>query len=67
MPASAGGDAPGPGEPITTTRIPAGHYFVMGDDRGNSSDSRVFGPISSSLIVGRADARIWPLGRAGGL
>ncbi len=56
-----------PGGPITTTRIPAGHYFVMGDDRGNSSDSRVFGPISRSLIVGRADARIWPLGHAGGL
>ena len=47
--------------------IPKGDYYVMGDNRGNSSDSRVFGPIPGSLIVGRADFRIWPLSRLGGL
>jgi signal peptidase I len=41
--------------------IPKGYYFVMGDNRGFSSDSRVFGPISGSLIVGRVVMRIWPL------
>jgi signal peptidase I len=33
--------------------VPAGEYFVMGDNRAGSSDSRVFGPISQSSITGR--------------
>jgi signal peptidase I len=45
------------------TIIPKGNYFVMGDNRGNSKDSRVFGPIAKSLIVGRAFIRIWPISR----
>jgi signal peptidase I len=47
--------------------VPAGQIFVMGDNRCGSSDSRVFGPIDQDLVVGRATARIYPLGRWGWL
>jgi signal peptidase I len=47
--------------------IPAGDYFVMGDNRGDSADSRVIGPISGSLIVGRAFLIVWPIGQIGTL
>jgi signal peptidase I len=47
--------------------IPAGEYFVMGDNRTDSEDSRFFGPIPKSLIVGRAVAVVWPLSRAKGV
>ena len=39
------------------------HLWVMGDNRGNSSDSRVFGPIRRDTVVGRALVRVWPPGR----
>lgn len=44
-------------------KIPQGYYFVMGDNRPFSEDSRYFGPISGKLIVGRVVMRIWPLSR----
>jgi signal peptidase I len=46
-------------------RIPAGDVFVMGDNRPESCDSRYWGPISESTIVGEVDLRIWPLSRIG--
>lgn len=45
------------------TTIPAGYYFVMGDNRCESHDSRAFGAIKGSTIVGRAFVRIWPPSR----
>ncbi len=48
----------GPMEKVT---VPPGHYWVMGDNRGNSSDSRVFGPIPESSIIGRAFVKVWPI------
>jgi signal peptidase I len=49
------------GPPITKQVVPAGHYFVMGDNRTDSSDSRFFGTIARSSIIGRAFILIWPL------
>jgi signal peptidase I len=47
--------------------IPADHYWVMGDNRLRSRDSRYFGPIADDLIVGRAFVRIWPINKLGRL
>ena len=46
-------------------QVPKGDLFVLGDNRCDSMDSREFGPITESSVVGRAFAIIWPLGRIG--
>lgn len=58
-----------PGESQSTVVVPptklgANQYFVMGDNRLNSSDSRFFGPIARSNIVGRVVMVFWPLNQA---
>jgi signal peptidase I len=45
--------------------IGAGELFVLGDNRENSSDSRVFGPIRRDSVIGRAWLRYWPLNAFG--
>jgi signal peptidase I len=47
--------------------IPKGYYFMMGDNRGESADSREWGPIPKKWIIGRAFATYWPPGRLGTL
>jgi signal peptidase I len=41
-------------------RVPSGQIFVMGDNRGNSDDSRSFGPVDVDEVVGEAFLSIWP-------
>jgi signal peptidase I len=45
--------------------VPAGHYFMMGDNRGASDDSRFWGPVPRDWIIGGAFATYWPPKRIG--
>lgn len=47
--------------------IPDGMFFAMGDNRGNSQDSRFFGAVPQNSIIGCVLVRVWPLGSLGGV
>lgn len=50
---------------MSETTLPPLHYFVLGDNRGNSNDSRAFGSVQRDEIVGRVWLRYWPLRQFG--
>jgi signal peptidase I len=50
---------------IKPTYVTKNHYFMMGDNEPNSCDSRYWGLIPRSAVIGKAFVRIWPLSRLG--
>jgi signal peptidase I len=49
-------------KPIT---VPHGYFFMMGDNRGDSDDSRFWGPVPDAWLIGQAFATYWPPDRIG--
>ena len=50
-----------PNYTMAAQQVEPGHYFVLGDNRNNSSDSHVWGQVPADLIIGRAWFSYWPL------
>lgn len=47
--------------------VPDGHWYMLGDNRGQSDDSRFWGPVPDAWVVGKVVGRYWPPGEIGGL
>ena len=56
---------PNLGSDIGYVKVPKGQYFMMGDNRPSSCDSRMWGTLPKSLVVGKVVLRIWPLSHFG--
>jgi signal peptidase I len=52
---------------LSATRIPKDEYFVMGDHRTSSNDSRIFGPVPRNFIYGKAVFAYWPVEHFGSI
>lgn len=55
------------GRTVTERTVPAGAYYVLGDNRANSDDSRDWGFVPASAILGKAGLAVWPPARFGRL
>lgn len=53
------------GQSITKITLKKNQYFMMGDNHSDSCDSRMWGPVPRSDIIGKAFVRIWPFSRIG--
>ncbi len=52
-----------PDTDLAPTVVPPGYYYMMGDNRTSSADSRAWGPVRRSQLIGRVFVTYWPVGR----
>jgi signal peptidase I len=52
---------------VTQLTVPPGSIYTLGDNRENSKDSRYCGPVPIANVIGRAEFRVWPPTRLGGI